>query len=125
IAVGAYYLDGHKPDDDKRTYIIPREYLNVPPYDIPLRTLIAKDGENLMMAGRCMSADQLALSSARVTTTCSMTGQAAGITAALAVKSNKTVREVPAAKVQDIIVNNGAILDKQKVKEVYLYRVKP
>ena len=35
---------------------------------------VARDGRNLLMAGRCMSADQLALSSARVTTTCSMMG---------------------------------------------------
>ena len=54
IAVGTYYLDGHKPDDDKRTYT-PKESLKVPPYDIPLRCLIAKDGDNLMMAGRCLS----------------------------------------------------------------------
>lgn len=39
---------------------------------------------NLLMAGLCMSADQLALSSARVTTTCSMMDQAAGIGAAMA-----------------------------------------
>jgi hypothetical protein len=55
---------GHKPDDDKRTYILPKDQLDVPPYQIPLRSLIAKDGRNLMMAGRCFSADQLALSSA-------------------------------------------------------------
>jgi len=119
IAVGTFYLDGHKPDDDKRTYILPKGTLNVPPYDIPLRTLIAKGGDNLMMAGRCMSADQLALSSARVTTTCSMTGLAAGITAALAVAAGTEVRAVPARKVQEILLQGGAILDKQRVREIY------
>ena len=85
VARGVFYLDGHKPDDDKRTYILPKEELYVPPYQIPFRCLVARDGRNLLMAGRCMSADQLALSSARVTTTCSMLGQAAGIGAAMAV----------------------------------------
>jgi hypothetical protein len=78
VARGTFYLDGHKPDDDKRTYILPKDRLKVPPYQIPLRCLIAKDGKNLWMAGRCFSADQLALSSARVSTTGSMMGQAAG-----------------------------------------------
>ncbi|NLF21779.1 MAG: FAD-dependent oxidoreductase, partial [Lentisphaerae bacterium] len=44
------------------------------------RALIARDADNLLMAGRCFSADQLALSSARVMPTCAMMGQAAGIT---------------------------------------------
>ena len=30
VARGTYYLDGHKPDDDKRTYILPRDQLKVP-----------------------------------------------------------------------------------------------
>ena len=62
------------------------------PYQLPmsmmyfLRSLIARDACNLMMAGRNMSADQLALSSARVSTTASMMGQAAGVTSALCVE---------------------------------------
>lgn len=82
IAVGTYPLDAHDPTDDKRTYILSREEMRVPPYQIPLRSLIPKGSKNLLVAGRCISADQLALSSARVLTTCAMTGQAAGITAA-------------------------------------------
>ena len=86
VARGNYKLDGHKPDDDKRTYILPKDQLEVPPYQIPLRSLIAKDGVNLMMAGRCFSSDQLALSSARVSPTSAMMGQAVGIAASLSVK---------------------------------------
>ena len=44
VARGTYYLDGHKPDDDQRTYILPKDQLAVPPYQIPLRSLIARDG---------------------------------------------------------------------------------
>lgn len=120
IAVGTFYLDGHKPDDDKRTYILPKDQLAVPPYDVPLRSLIARGGDNLMAAGRCLSADQLALSSARVTTTCSMTGHAAGITAALAAASGRELRAIAAREVQDILLQSGAVLDKDKVKRIYL-----
>jgi hypothetical protein len=111
IARGTFYLDGHKPDDDKRTYILPKDELEVPPYQIPLRSLIAKDGRNLMMAGRCFSADQLALSSARVSTTGSMMGQAAGITTALAVQQNCDLRDVDPLHVKKIILDRGAQLE--------------
>lgn len=119
IAVGTYYLDGHKPDDDKRTYILDPKDLAVPPYDIPLRSIIAKDGENLLMAGRCLSADQLALSSARVMTTCAMMGSAAAAAASLAVRKNCDVRSVDIHDIQGELLSQGAILDKAKVREIY------
>ncbi|MBN2296083.1 MAG: FAD-dependent oxidoreductase [Pirellulales bacterium] len=111
VARGTFYLDGHKPDDDKRTYILPKDQLKVPPYQIPLRSLIARDGENLMMAGRCFSADQLALSSARVSTSGSMMGQAAGICAALCVDKNCNPRELDPSDVIKIVKQRGAKLE--------------
>jgi hypothetical protein len=111
IARGTFYLDGHKPDDDKRTYILPKDELDVPPYQIPLRCLIAKDGKNLLMAGRCFSSDQLALSSARVSTTACMMGQAAGITAALAVQNNCAPCNIDSAEVRKTVLERGALLD--------------
>ena len=121
IAVGTFYLDGHKPDDDKRTYILDPDDLAVPPYDIPLRSIIAKDGENLLMAGRCLSADQLALSSARVMTTCSMMGAAAAAAASLAVRQDRDVRSVDVREIQSALLSQGAILDKEKVRETALF----
>jgi hypothetical protein len=111
VARGTFYLDGHKPDDDKRTYILPRDQLAVPPYQIPLRCLIAKDAHNLMMAGRNLSADQLALSSARVATTGAMTGQAAGIAAAFAAGKGCDPGKVPAAEVRAEVIARGGELD--------------
>jgi len=111
VARGTFYLDGHKPDDDKRTYILSKSQMQVPPYQIPFRSLIARDGRNLLMAGRCFSADQLALSSARVSTTCSMMGQAAGIAAALAVEKKCDPRQLDPAAVRRLVVERGAKLD--------------
>ena len=111
IARGVFYLDGHKPDDEKRTYILPKEELYVPPYQIPFRTLIARDGTNLLMAGRCASSEQLALSSARVTTTCSMMGQAVGIAAGLAVEHNCDVREIDPLDIRRVVEDRGARLE--------------
>jgi len=111
VARGTYYLDGHKPDDDQRTYILPKDQLAVPPYQIPLRSLIARDGKNLMMAGRNLSADQLALSSARVSTSAAMMGQAAGIAAAMAARKNCDPRALEPADVRRVVRERGAELD--------------
>ena len=51
-------------------------------YEIPLRSLQARDVENLFVAGRCMSATHEALGSARVIGTCLATGHAVGMAAA-------------------------------------------
>ncbi len=110
VVRGVYYLDGHKPDDDKRTYILPKDELNVPPYQIPLECLIAKDGKNLLMAGRCFSADQLALSSARVATTCAMTGQAAGIAATICIKTGVDIKSLDPLLVRQEVEQSGAVL---------------
>ena len=51
-------------------------------YDIPLRSLQARDVDNLFVAGRCMSATHEALGSARVIGTCLAAGEAVGRAAA-------------------------------------------
>ncbi len=111
VARGTFYLDGHKPTDDKRTYILPQDQLHVPPYQIPMRSLIAKDSDNLLMAGRCFSADQLALSSARVSTSSSMMGQAAGIAAAMSVGKKCKIRDLDYSEIRKEVLNRGAQLD--------------
>jgi len=111
VARGTYYLDGHGLTDDKRTYILPKDQLDVPPYQIPMRSLISKDADNLLMAGRCMSADQLALSSARVSTSSSMMGQATGIAAAMAVLKKTKIRNLDYNEIKQEVLKRGAQLD--------------
>lgn len=111
IARGVFYLDGHRPDDDKRTYILSRDEMRVPPYQIPYRCLVARDGDNLLMAGRCFSADQMALSSARVSTTCSMMGQAAGIAAAECARSGSTPHDLDPSRVRRTVEERGGVLE--------------
>jgi len=111
VARGTFYLDGHGLTDDKRTYILPKDELKVPPYQIPMRSLIAKDADNLLMAGRCFSAEQLALSSARVSTSCSMMGQATGIAAAMAVNNKSKIRNLDYTEIKNEVLTRGAQLD--------------
>lgn len=69
--------------------------IKVTPYDIPLRAMIAKDVDGLMMAGRCISGDFIAHSSYRVTGNAVGMGEGAGVIAALAATSKRMPHEVP------------------------------
>lgn len=69
--------------------------IKVKPYDIPLRALIAKDVDGLMMAGRCISGDFIAHASYRVTGNAVGMGEGAGVIAALATASKRLPHEVP------------------------------
>jgi hypothetical protein len=55
----------------------------VPPYQIPFRSLVAKDKDNLLLTGRCISGDFLAHASYRVTGNAVPLGEVAGKAAAL------------------------------------------
>lgn len=80
--------------------------IKVKPYDIPLRALIAKDVDGLMMAGRCISGDFVSHSSYRVTGNAVGMGEGVGVIGALAATSKRLPHEVPwsegLAKLQEI-----------------------
>lgn len=52
-------------------------------YDVPFHTLVPKIGKNLIVAGRCLSAEHEALASSRVTAQCFEYGRAAALAAML------------------------------------------
>lgn len=66
------------------------------PYDIPLRSLVAKEVPGVMFAGRCISGDFIAHSSYRVTGNAVAMGEAAGKAAALAALSGRPPSAVKA-----------------------------
>ena len=63
-------------------------------YDIRYGALVAANIDNLLMAGRCISAEHYAEASLRIQQTCMSTGQAAGTAAALSLKEGVTPREL-------------------------------
>ncbi len=69
--------------------------IKVKPYDIPLRALIARDVDGLMMAGRCISGDFISHSSYRVTGNAVGMGEGAGVIAAVAALTKRPPHEVP------------------------------
>lgn len=79
-------------------------------YGIPYRSLVAKGYANLLAAGRCMGTDPLMQASVRVIPCCYITGQAAGIAAALSVRADGDVRSVKYADLARQIVSLGGWL---------------
>ena len=75
--------------------------IKVKPYDIPLRALIAKDVDGLMMAGRCISGDFVSHSSYRVTGNAVGMGESAGVAGALAALGGKAPHEIEWALVNE------------------------
>ena len=63
-------------------------------YEIPFRSLIAKDVSNLLLAGRCISCTHEASGCTRVTVQCMITGEAAGTAAALCSSLSIGTREL-------------------------------
>lgn len=78
----------------------------VPSYQIPYRSLIVAGLANLFVAGRCFSADRLALSSARVMATSCLMGQACGIAAQLSLHGEVPIREVAGADIRAELLAN-------------------
>ncbi|UCG47602.1 MAG: FAD-dependent oxidoreductase [Phycisphaerales bacterium] len=79
-------------------------------YGIPYRILVPKKLSNLLIAGRCVSTDRYMQSSIRVMPGCFITGQAAGIAAAIAVEKSTDTRGVPVAELQQRLKKIGAFL---------------
>ena len=77
---------------------------------IPLRALIPKGSQNIMVAGRCVSSDRLANSGLRVQAPCMGMGQAAGVTAVLAAKSGTTPSKVPLEEIHSLLEEHGQIV---------------
>jgi len=109
IAVGSYHIDYHWPT------VLQRAGTGItdmcPPYHIPFRALRPVESDNLLAVGRCISGDQLAMSSYRVMTTCAQTGYAGGTAAAIAVKNESSLNDLNISELKEALIGNGLKLD--------------
>ena len=79
-------------------------------YAIPYRSLIVKELDNLLAAGRIIGADRAMLASVRVMPACFLTGQAAGTAAALSVRQNADLRKLNIDTLRQTLKEAGARL---------------
>jgi hypothetical protein len=81
-------------------------------YGIPYRALLPKGVENLLVAGRMITADFEAHMSTRNVVSCMAQGQAAGTAAALSALSGVAPRKLDVKKLQDTLVRDGVYLER-------------
>ena len=111
----AYPVDIHAMSPDKKAYEkFDEEYMTLrykkgESYGIPYRALTPKNLDNVLVAGRCISTDRQMQASVRVMPGCYITGQAAGIAAALAAEKGD-VRSFHMQALQNALVKAGGYL---------------
>ncbi len=130
IANGSYVLDLHHQDkpgitfrylDGTERYSRPgypeekgrwREETPVNPtfYQVPLRSLIPKKTSNIIVAGRMLDASMISFSGIRVMVNMNQLGEAAGVTAYLALNQNKTIPEVSYKEVREQLSKDGSLI---------------
>jgi hypothetical protein len=110
VALGCWPIDIHPADG--RVGVHPHKDDPPEPYQIPLASLLVKDIENLLVAGRCISATHEAHGSTRVSGTAMALGHAAGTTAALACKDGAKLRQLSLSRVQQQLLDQNAILSR-------------
>lgn len=102
VAQTNYEIDIHNPTGGVNT-----DERKLSGYDIPYRCLLPVDVEGLIVAGRCISATHVAMSSMRVQATCYALGQAAGNAAALAVETGCSAADVPIETLHERLAAQG------------------
>ncbi|TVR64803.1 MAG: FAD-dependent oxidoreductase [Spirochaetaceae bacterium] len=94
IAYAGWSMDNHPPggfyEPGEPTVFHPAPS----PWGIPYRSIYSRSIDNLLFAGRNISATHIALSSSRVMRTCALIGQAAGTAAAIAIRYRTNPRGV-------------------------------
>ena len=105
VAYGGWQIDNHLPGgfymNAKGGGHLQKRRLSEP-YSIPLRSLYSVNIDNLMFAGRNISASHVAFSSTRVMGTIGVIGQAVGTAAAVATKYGISPREACKTKISEI-----------------------
>ncbi|NSW57296.1 MAG: FAD-dependent oxidoreductase [Armatimonadetes bacterium] len=105
IAKSCYPIDIHNPSGVGVTLerLGPGEY-----HEIPYRCLVPLCVDNLLVAGRCISATFEAQAAIRIEATCRAMGEAAGVAAALCVRHGVTPRALSSDLLLAALRENGA-----------------
>lgn len=109
IAVCAYPMDIHDPKGAKINSINASYDFA---YEIPYGVMVPHKITNLLITGRCISAEHEALASVRTSPTMMALGQAAGTAARQCVRENKSFKDVDIRKLQKELIKDGAIVFK-------------
>jgi hypothetical protein len=108
IAQYCYPMDIHGPADSGHEF---QKLKSGAHYDVPYRILVPESIDNLLAAGRCVSATHEALGAVRLQGISMATGQAAGTAAALCIQQNRSPGNLDIKLLQETLRNNHAVLE--------------
>ncbi|WP_321995548.1 FAD-dependent oxidoreductase [Draconibacterium orientale] len=109
VAVASYPLDIHHPVGGDCTLEWSGDC-----YDIPYRSLVPQNVENLLVAGRTISTTHEAMSAIRVMAPCMAMGEAAGRAAKMAVRKGTMPSAVDVQQLRKELLEQGAYLRPAK-----------
>lgn len=116
IGYGSFFIDIHNCTGtglDKDTYY-PHSGFK---YQIPYGVTVPKGIDNMLVAGRCISCDHIALGSLRVMPQCFIEGDAVGVAGAICVKKGIDPKDVDIKELQNTLRGYGAIISKEDIVE--------
>jgi hypothetical protein len=76
-------------------------------FEIPYRALVPQGVRNLLVAGRCIAGDAISHASVRSMMCCAVTGQGAGVAAAVSLAGDVDAADVDITRVQDELKRQG------------------
>lgn len=103
VSRGAHPIDIHSADNSAQEC----RFLQEAAY-IPFRSIVTESFPNLLVPGRCFSADHVASASARVQASMMGLGQAAGIAAAQCANQSACVQETDITALRETLIHMGA-----------------
>jgi len=119
IGHGFWMVDVHDPEGtgyttwrEKDRHLKPGET-----YQIPYRMLVAREIDNLLVAGRCASATHQGMAALRIQTHCHLMGQAAGFAAAMSLEQGVPPGEIDVPKLQERLAQSGVFLDSERITQ--------
>ena len=108
ISVGDYPIDHHHRENNNAPQHL--NFYPVPSFNIPLAALIPKQHNGLIVAEKGISVSNIVNGTTRLQPVVLLTGQAAGVLAALSVKQNKQAREIGVRTVQEVLLKEKAYI---------------
>jgi len=105
ICLVKFIVDVHKLKKDDT--LDNKRGIKTQPYNIPYRSLVPLDVDNMLLAGRCISGDFYPHASYRVMGNMAATGEAAGYAASICVKESILPKEVDGKKIRSFMDKKG------------------
>lgn len=118
IAKGAFFVDIHGPTGTRQADYGAKQLPQGDHYDIPYGCLVPKKVDHLLVAGRCLSADHMALGSMRVMHQCMATGEAAGVAAAMSIDADCAPRGLDVKALRAELCRRDVLVDQVAAEQL-------